>query len=369
MIRRAGVGSRLSTVDAGFRIRYEFTRKLVPYIHIVRERVSGETAHFRNAPKAARPTTPISSSACAPDFKKHRGSTNMAFVTRKTLLTLVVLAVVAVAAIAGFIWSGFYNVAANDPHTAPVYSLLETMRERSIKTRASKLEAPSDLMDRDRIIQGSGNYNAMCMGCHLAPGMDGTEMSRGLYPAPPNLSRATVDAAEAFWVIKHGIKASGMPAWGESMDDEYIWNMAAFLQELPKLNAAQYQAMIANSGGHTHGGGETEPHDDAPGTPEDHHDMPAAGSAAEPHLHPPGTPPHDDAPAETDAHAGMDHARPSTGAAENSASHDHPPGTPADHHAPARAKAPSTPAAKPTLKQDEPLPRPTPHDDGHDHQH
>src|SRR3546814_1099025 len=56
---------------------------------------------------------------------------------------------------------------------------------------------------------------AMCTGCHLAPGMSETEMSRGLYPAPPDLTKTTVEAAEAFWVIKHGIKASGMPAWGD----------------------------------------------------------------------------------------------------------------------------------------------------------
>lgn len=249
----------------------------------------------------------------------------MALHTRKTLLTLVALAAVAVAGIAGFIWSGFYNVAADDPHTAPVYRLLETMRERSIQARAGQLEVPADLMERERIVQGSGNYNAMCMGCHLAPGMDGTELSRGLYPAPPNLSRSTVEAAEAFWVIKHGIKASGMPAWGESMDDEYIWNMVAFLQELPGLDAGQYQALVASSGGHDHGGGETEPH-----------------------AHPAETPAHEDEAA--DPHAGMDMAGDRT--VEESRPHAHPPGTPADHHAP---------VPKPATGEDQ--------HDGHDHDH
>src|SRR3546814_5837189 len=84
--------------------------------------------------------------------------------------------------------------------------------------------------------------------------MSETEMSRGLYPAPPDLTKTTVEAAEAFWVIKHGIKASGMPAWGKSMDEEYIWNMAAFLQVLPTLDEGEYQAMVARSGGHSHGG-------------------------------------------------------------------------------------------------------------------
>ena len=148
--------------------------------------------------------------------------------------------------------------------------------------------------------------------------MADTELSRGLYPAPPNLSKETVDAASAFWIIKHGIKASGMPAWGKSMSDDYIWNMVAFLQRLPKLDDEQYKALVATSGGHDHGGGETMasmpgmaigeamPHDDLPGA----HDQPAvdeskphtdapgahdkkpAANASNGHLDPPGAPPH-----------------------------------------------------------------------------
>lgn len=184
----------------------------------------------------------------------------MPFVTRKSLLTLSVLSGIAVVAIAGFVWSGVYNVGADDHHTRPVYALMESMRKRSIEVRASKLKLP-DLNTQARIVQGSGNYNAMCMGCHLAPGMAATELSKGLYPAPPDLTKKTVDAAEAFWVIKHGIKASGMPAWGKSMGDEYIWGMVAFLEQLPKLDAQEYQALVASSAGHQHGGGETIMHD------------------------------------------------------------------------------------------------------------
>ncbi|HET9031483.1 MAG TPA: c-type cytochrome [Dokdonella sp.] len=159
-----------------------------------------------------------------------------------------------------FVWSGLYNIGADDPHTKATYALLETLRERSIDRRASKLRLP-DLSDPAKAIQGAGNYNAMCVGCHLAPGMEESELSKGLYPAPPNLSKVSVDVAQAFWVIKHGIKASGMPAWGKSMDDVYIWNMAAFLQVLPTLDDARYDDMVARSGGHSHGGGESDHHD------------------------------------------------------------------------------------------------------------
>ena len=202
----------------------------------------------------------------------------------KYLIT--VAATVAVLALGGiaFVWSGLYDVGADAAHTKPVHTLLQTLRERSISVRAGKLQLPN-LGDSERIRQGSGNYDAMCVGCHLAPGMKATELSNGLYPAPPNLSTVTVDAAKAFWVIKHGIKASGMPAWGKSMADDYIWNMAALVQVLPSLDATQYRALVASSGGHSHGGGETAPHAHADGVTEDQH-----GSDADNHMPMDGAP-------------------------------------------------------------------------------
>lgn len=229
---------------------------------------------------------------------------------RKSFFVLAMLVGLALVASAGFLWSGLYNVAADDHHLSATHALLEGVRTRSIARRAGKLQVPPDLADEARIRQGAGNYNAMCMGCHLAPGMAETELSRGLYPAPPNLSQETVQAAEAFWVIKHGIKASGMPAWGSSMGDVYVWNMAAFLQVLPTLTPAQYQALVESSGGHEHGGGETQPHAHGPSAGDDHH-APSAGRggsaekradgsgparAGAGHAHPPGTPAHEDKP-------------------------------------------------------------------------
>jgi mono/diheme cytochrome c family protein len=241
----------------------------------------------------------------------------MSIVTRRSAITVIVLALSAALFFGLMVWSGLYNVAADAPHMKSTYRLLETMRERSIAVRAGKLHVPEDLKTPARIVQGAGNYNAMCTGCHLAPGMADTELSKGLYPAPPNLAKTEVDAAEAFWVVKHGIKASGMPAWGKSMDDAYIWNMAAFLQELPKLTPTQYQAMVESSGGHSHGGGESKPHEH-PGSVADGHDEEAsdghdmqdgAMNATPPHAHAVGAPPHEHAPKTAkppaDEHAGM----------------------------------------------------------------
>jgi len=87
----------------------------------------------------------------------------------------------------------------------------------------------------------------MCTSCHLAPGMKDTELRPGLYPRPPNLSEGEVEPREAFWIIKHGLKMTAMPAWGLSHDDATIWSMVAFLQKLPGMTAAQYKEMVAKA--------------------------------------------------------------------------------------------------------------------------
>ena len=295
----------------------------------------------------------------------------MPFVTRKSLLSLSILSGIAVAAATGFVWSGIYNIGADDAHTKPVYAVLQALRERSIDARAQKLQLPANLNDPLRIRQGAGNYDAMCTGCHLGPGMQETELSKGLYPKPPNLAKAHVDAAEAFWAIKHGIKASGMPAWGKSMDDEYIWNMAAFLQQLPKLDAEQYQTLVASSGGHSHGGGETKPHSHAEGEADDHGAMEGMpiGDDSTPHAHSPGTPPHEDTskpkphahPPGTPPH---DDAPKPTATSTQSKPHMHPPGAPPHNHT-----APVEPAATQPPSDKTPPEPASAGQDTHDHQH
>ncbi|GAB6196028.1 c-type cytochrome [Lysobacter xanthus] len=231
-----------------------------------------------------------------------------------TSAAIAVVSVVLLAAgVAAFVRAGLYDIGADDPHYPLTYSALAQLRDASIRRRAAQLAVPDDLASPARIRQGAGNYDAMCTGCHRAPGMGPTELSQGLYPAPPDLSRTPVETARAFWTIKHGIKASGMPAWGRSMSDEYIWNLATFVQQLPRMDAAGYRTMVARSGGHEHGGGET---DGMPGTAHEHHHDDAGNAAASPaagHEHPPGTPPHVDPPTahvDPPGAAAHDHAAP-----------------------------------------------------------
>ena len=167
------------------------------------------------------------------------------------LISWVLLAVIAVAAFG--IHGGLYNVAADAPHTQPVFWLLETVRDRSIAARATGITVPPDLADPKRISAGAAQYAEMCSSCHLAPGMTRTEISRGLYPRAPELRRGSLPTpAEDFWVVKHGLKMSGMPAWGVTHDDEVLWDVVAFLRKLPELEPDEYQALV-KSAPKTHG--------------------------------------------------------------------------------------------------------------------
>jgi mono/diheme cytochrome c family protein len=95
---------------------------------------------------------------------------------------------------------------------------------------------------------GAGLYNEMCTGCHLGPGIERSELSQGLYPEAPELAQGDdLSPAEQFWVIKHGLKLTAMPAWGKTHDDQLIWDLVAFVRAMPKLNPAQYKAAVASA--------------------------------------------------------------------------------------------------------------------------
>jgi mono/diheme cytochrome c family protein len=165
--------------------------------------------------------------------------------TERVLIVAAVLVVIA-GALGAYAWSGLYDIGADEPHWRVTLKLLETVRDRSIHERSEGLKVPN-LNDPKLILKGAGQYAAMCTGCHLQPGVAQSELREGLYPQPPNLSKARVAPRAAFWVIKHGIKMSAMPAWGGSHDDETIWSMVAFLQELPDLTPQQYKEIIAKA--------------------------------------------------------------------------------------------------------------------------
>ena len=159
------------------------------------------------------------------------------------LLTVAGLFLIGIA----FMYSGIYNVAATRPDSGLLHWVLETTRDRSIDSRGEDIQVPKDISldDPKLIAKGFDHYNEMCVVCHGAPGVEPGEAREGLNPKPPLLAKRTEDipAGELFWVIKHGIRMTGMPAWGPTHSDDKIWAIAAFVEKLPGVTPAQYQAL------------------------------------------------------------------------------------------------------------------------------
>jgi mono/diheme cytochrome c family protein len=156
------------------------------------------------------------------------------------------VATLAILAIGGglFIESGFYDIGADDHHTKIVLAAIEQLRNRSIEVRAQAVEV-SAVDDPKRVAAGAQRYAALCAGCHLAPGVTKSDLRPGLYPHPPNLAQEDIkDSRRAFWIVKHGIKMSAMPAWGKSLDDATIWDIVAFVRTMPEMTADTYQDIV-----------------------------------------------------------------------------------------------------------------------------
>jgi mono/diheme cytochrome c family protein len=166
----------------------------------------------------------------------------------KTILsTVIVIIVLIVAGGALFIYSGTYNVAATNQDTGFTYWLLDTTREESIERRAEDVVPPPEaaLNNPQTLRAGFIHYDEMCVVCHGAPGIEPGEGQEGMNPQPPLLADTAdeIPTREMFWVIKHGIKMTGMPAWGPTHDDSKIWAMVAFVKMLPTLSPNQYKVM------------------------------------------------------------------------------------------------------------------------------
>lgn len=197
----------------------------------------------------------------------------------KSLIVLILLVIIGVGI---WIWSGTYDVGADSPHWSVTRDLIGAVRERSISTRARGMVVPN-LEDPALIALGAKHYQAMCTGCHLAPGMGDSELRDGLYPEPPNLTHFAPRPAEAFWVIKHGLKMTAMPAWGKTHDDHAIWAMVAYLQKQPRMSVEQYRQLSAPAPGD--GNGQAMP----PAQNEEANPMPGTNASA-PSAPAPGLP-------------------------------------------------------------------------------
>lgn len=195
----------------------------------------------------------------------------------KMVRALIVCLLLIAAAGLAFVYSGLYDVAADVEHTGPMEWVLSTTQSRSVHRRAEEVRPPAWLAQPDPAVLRTGlvHYHEMCVTCHGAPGIGLSEIAQGLNPAPPELSHEAEEPGELFWVTKHGIKMTGMPAFGVTHSDEEIWAIVAFLQQMPQLTKEQYQERLVEAGLAPRPGATEAPqppsgHTHAPGTEHTH---------------------------------------------------------------------------------------------------
>lgn len=156
-----------------------------------------------------------------------------------TLLTLAALGLGGACAVVGF---GLYDVAATQQHFRPVHRVLEHTMRQSVRLRAREVQAEPKLDDPQLLVRGAACFRDKCVQCHGAPGVAQAPIGQSMQPLPGPL----VDAMqhwkprEVYWLTRHGIRMSGMPAWQYHLADEDIWAVAAFVQKLPALSPEDY---------------------------------------------------------------------------------------------------------------------------------
>jgi mono/diheme cytochrome c family protein len=163
-------------------------------------------------------------------------------------VTLAALAAAAAMLAAAVVYGGLYNVAATEQHLQPVFSLVETAMRQSVRLRARNIEPPP-LSGELTVLRGAACFRDKCAQCHGAPGVAQGDIGKSMQPLPGPLVDAPRHwkARELYWVTRHGIRMSGMPAWQYRLSDAELWSVVAFMLRLPELNAAQYAGLVGQA--------------------------------------------------------------------------------------------------------------------------
>ena len=94
--------------------------------------------------------------------------------------------------------------------------------------------APPDL--QVSVAEGDKLFGTECGACHGLSGNKATDAGRWMYPRAADLTSSEVQGysdRELFWIVKNGIRLSGMPAFARVESDEHIWDLVRFVRTLP----------------------------------------------------------------------------------------------------------------------------------------
>ncbi|HWN07851.1 MAG TPA: c-type cytochrome [Pyrinomonadaceae bacterium] len=156
-------------------------------------------------------------------------------------------AFMAVMTVGGFLGaaSGIIPIKASSGHWAITQWFLQFSKQRSVATHTLGMESPG-LDQPALVLKGAGAYEMNCRACHGSPAAPSPRVAQHMTPRPPYLP-STIgnwDPEELFYIVKHGIKFTGMPAWPSRQRDDEVWAMVAFLQRFPSLKDDEYRRLV-----------------------------------------------------------------------------------------------------------------------------
>jgi len=167
-------------------------------------------------------------------------------IVKTAVLTLLAAGAIAGTAGLAVLYGGWYNIGATAQHYAFIYTVLEEGMKQSVRNHADEIEAPR-LGDPAQLQLGARVYRDKCLQCHGGPGVAQSTIGMSMQPIPGPLVDATQrwEPNELYWVTKHGIKMSGMPAWEYHLSEEELWAVTAFVTVLPSMDTRSFKAAVA----------------------------------------------------------------------------------------------------------------------------
>lgn len=154
-------------------------------------------------------------------------------VAHKGWLVAVVIIVIVLGAAA--YWIATVDISAVQSPGGVETSVADSMREWYIGRGAKTVPAPTIENNSESISQGEALYSMSCAQCHGVGGRKPMPIGDWMNPRVPNLSSADVQQMsdkEIFWVIKNGVRLSGMPGFAKLATDPEIWQMTYYVRSL-----------------------------------------------------------------------------------------------------------------------------------------
>ena len=129
---------------------------------------------------------------------------------------------------------------ASKPPSDGETSLANAAKDVVIPLEAGRMANP--LPDTDQIVsQGQEVFLGSCAQCHGPNGLGDTNIGRNMYPPAMDLTLSHVQHwsdGELYWIIRNGVRLTGMPSWQSSISENDTWKLARFIHKLPHLDAA-----------------------------------------------------------------------------------------------------------------------------------